>query len=327
MRRFQKRGFTVVELAVVAATVSLLLVVLLPAVNGARIVARQSSCRENLKLIGLGLHNYHDVFRSFPPGWVVGQQDGDSVSGYGWQVYILPYIEQSNLYNRLEFESPLPVTGEERKLLEMPLEVYQCPDDVNGTVNRYRDGFGRSCYSGNYGSLKPSRWLDGRAESLWPGAVPAATNRKAAPRRKYGKVVPQQGKPEPGYGALNGVFSWNSKIRIRDVTDGSSHTLMVGERSKKSQWGIWAGVGANKYETDAVTDSSFASPINKSLTGWSGSHAGGVYVLLVDGSVRFLSEKVDSRADGEGVLQSLASINGGEIVPHDATQKRAPHPW
>jgi len=96
--------------------------------------------------------------------------------------------------------------------------------------------------------------------------------------------------------------------------------LMVGERARVSRWGIWAGVGANRFETDVVTDCSHQSPINKSFTGFSSNHRGGFYAALVDGSVAFVSDDIESTAEG-GVYQAIASASGNEVVGDVFTEK------
>ena len=92
--------------------------------------------------------------------------------------------------------------------------------------------------------------------------------------------------------------------------------MIVSERSSISGWGIWAGVGANRFENDVVTDVSYQSPLNQSLTGFSSAHTGGMFVCIADGSVRFMSSAIDSKPEG-GVLQFLGTRSGGEVISGD----------
>ena len=202
----------------------------------------------------------------------------------------------------------------------MPLSVYQCPSASKERTNSYRDGYGRSCYSGKYGSTILPRWIDGHTDAHWAGVVPAAIQgRSDNSRSKSSRPATTQTRHV--YGTSTGLFSWNSMARIRDVTDGASNTTIAGERSKISGVGIWAGVVSNRFETDAVTDASHRSPINHSLTGYSSEHNGGVYVVLLDGSVRFVIDSIDSRADGTGVFQRIAGKSDGAATPSDAFTK------
>ena len=318
-----RRGFTAVELLATASAVMLLLMLLLPFVRAARTTAQQYRCKDKLKRIALALHNYHDTFRTFPPGWITSYQDGNSHGGFGWQVFILPFVDQAPLYNRINFSEVLPRATDSDGLLTMALTVYQCPTDSEGSTNRFRGGYGRSGYTGSYGSVSPPRWSDGRVEAYWPGAVPAITYQLPSNRLLRQPVPGVADWRESQYGAFDGLFAWNSRVRMRDITDGPSNTMMVGERSKISQWGIWAGVGSNRFETDAVTSADHRSPLNRSLSGYSSPHKGGMYTALCDGSVKFISDEIDSKADGTGVFQAIASKNGNEVFPPDAF-KRGP---
>ena len=104
----------------------------------------------------------------------------------------------------------------------------------------------------------------------------------------------------------NGAFSWNRSTRISQVTDGTSNTIAFGERSKISGWGIWPGVGSNRFENDVATDVSFSSVLNNSMTGFSSAHEGGVHFGMMDGNVRFIANKIDSKPEG-GILQFLGN--------------------
>ena len=126
----------------------------------------------------------------------------------------------------------------------------------------------------------------------------------------------------PAPKSTNGMFHINSVVRFRDVTDGTSNTLLVGERSAKSGAGIWPGVRRNEFASDQVTDCSSGNEINSGYSSFSSYHGGGAHFVIADGSVRFLSENIDSKAGtvmkgkfkGVGVFQALSSRNGGEIV-------------
>ena len=108
--RPHRRGLTLIELLVVIAIIAILIVLLLPAVQQAREAARRTSCRNNLKQIGLAIHNYHDAHRTFPPGGITIGGWQDSLNGSTWSVAILPYLDQATLYRRYSFadfnESP-----------------------------------------------------------------------------------------------------------------------------------------------------------------------------------------------------------------------------
>ena len=112
----------------------------------------------------------------------------------------------------------------------------------------------------------------------------------------------------------NGLFWENGFCRIRDITDGTSNTLMVGEKSVMSRSGLWMGVRSRYHESDAVSDTSWASGLNLSdEAGFSSRHEGGVQFVLGDGSVRFISENIASSPQGS-VYQFLGSRNGGEVI-------------
>ena len=132
------RGFTLIELLVVIAIIAILIALLLPAVQQAREAARRTQCKNNLKQIGLALHNYHDVNRAFPPGWVpqlssTGAVSNTRRSSWAWSVFILPYIDQAPLFNQLT-QTPVPVYPNFPVLpgddLDRNLAAFTCPSDA-----------------------------------------------------------------------------------------------------------------------------------------------------------------------------------------------------
>ncbi len=203
-RFYRRRGFTLIELLVVIAIIAILIALLLPAVQQAREAARRSTCKNNLKQIGLALHNYHETFSAFPqakvvrsgysyapcPGWING-------SGFSWRVMILPQIDQAPLYEQSVTENvgltgcgPQGGTAAQRDaLLSTDLAFYVCPSD-NSRLNTTN---APTNYPGIAGSDQFHGWND------------VATNQNTV-----------------------GVMNWNGSS-IRDVVDGMSNTAFVGE--------------------------------------------------------------------------------------------------
>jgi len=297
-----RRGFTLVELLVVIAIIGVLIALLLPAVQQAREAARRMQCTNNLKQIGLSLHNYHDAFLALPPGWIY--RGGGGKANYGWAVNILPFMEQGALYDQLKpGEIPLydrytsSASAQDKRLLQTTIEGYRCPSDVTGDLNDIED-FG----STNHFDLATSNYV---------GNHGITGNHK----QKEGE----------------GIFYGNSFLKFRDILDGTSNTLMVAERDGgPSQAGgdtfkaaVWAGVGKNNsLNSEAIArtvgrlkkaglnvDSTAAGSANNMGKSVSSLHPGGVNGVMCDGSVRFIPET----ADQETVLEPLADRQDGLV--------------
>ena len=277
------RGFTLIELLVVIAIIAILIALLLPAVQQAREAARRSECKNNLKQMGLAIHNYHDTYRILPPGFNVDLVVANGASGnggLGWSGSILPGIDQANLYNTLDFNADCG-TGANEDACATYLSAYRCPSDTT-VSHRNHDGIDArvptsylACFSGTRGSDSEANVTD-----------------------------------------ADGLFFLNSSIRMRDITDGTSNTIGVGECVNNfdefkdhfyigsTSIGGWDGAPREYSEYVASTD----VPMNTTNEVAFGSmHVGGAQFLLMDGSVRFLSENMSrtiysylgSRADGE----------------------------
>lgn len=289
-----RRGFTIVELAAVATVGTVLMSLFAPAFQEAREAARRSVCKNNLKQLGLGFHNYHDTYGTFPPGWTNHTPNAGEQWRFGWGASLLPFLDQVRLYRELNFEQP---TMTERKVLETALPVYRCPSDLTPVLNPLRGGYAASNYSGSFGMAAIPRLLPGGMNPGWPGEVSTPTSE------------------DWEFIATSGILWCNSHVRVRDCPDGLTYTLMAGERCLTSGSGIWAGVRGNEYENDVVSDCSPGNEINSGLGSFSSRHRGGAQFLMGDGHVRFIVETIDSgTAEKPGLWQTLAGRSDGRAV-------------
>jgi len=274
----RKRGFSLVELLAVLAIIAVCLALALPGLQRARDLARRNACKNNLKQVALAMHLYHEAYNMFPPGWIARDTKPETGPCYGWGAFVLPYVDQAELYQEIKINSPLDVKSIER--LQKGIAVFHCPEDASGEANPVRGKYGTSNYSGNYGSI------------ALPGSVDAVTK-------------------------TDGIFCWNSSVRIRDVTDGASNVFLVGEKSIASAAGIWMGIRNNQNASDDVTACNHEARMNTVLDSFSSSHGEGAHFAICDGAVRFISEKIDSQA-GEGrpkgTYQKLSNKSDGQAV-------------
>lgn len=297
----RRSGFTIIELVTISAIVALGIGLLLPALQSSRANSREARCRDNLKQISIALLDYHSTHKRYPPGWVARSNSLQEPPRFGWLSLILPQLGESETWEQLNFEQPLP-TADTSKILATKLAVYRCPADQTADANPLRDGYGTSNYSGNFGDQPLPRWQTGRETAAWPGQLPTPTR-------------------------SNGIFFVNSGTSIRDVTDGLTHTFVAGERCLSSYSGIWPGVVSNRFENDAVTDASHFSRPNAAPRSYSSRHPGGINVAMGDGSVRFLANDIDSRpgkGGAAGVFQRLSNRWDGLPVPNANESDEAP---
>jgi len=268
MQKTRTRGFTLIELLVVIAIIAILIALLLPAVQQAREAARRTQCRNNLKQIGLAMHNYHDVHLIFPFGYqtanYLGNTDSTRDSFIGWGTMILPYLDQAPLYNFIDSNggfdggepagstrwyqiTALNTNGQGGKVI---LNAFICPSDRSGGLN--------SRLSGSMG------------KSNYKGCCEADDS----------------------------VFFTNAtETRIRSITDGTSNTLMVGEASTRGIYvgSVWAGIISSTGDNMAMADTTAGNAINGTNNdAFNSAHEGGAHFLFCDGRVQFLSENIDS---------------------------------
>lgn len=289
-RQHASRGFTSTELLTVVVIAAVGLALISPAVLRARADARDYTCKLRLKRLGLAMHNYHDAHHTFPPAWTNHHPDSGAHARYGWQVSLLPFIEHAPLFQRLDHFNQ---ATEPKSVFQETLPIYRCPSDPTPDTNVARGDFGTSNYSGSFGPLAAPRWSPGETAMWWIGRAPTPVR-------------------------TDGVFHLNSRTSFRNITDGTSNTFMVGERSATSAAGIWMGVRGNDFEDDQTTDCSFGNEVNSGPTSFSSRHsAGGANFLLCDGRAVFINEKIDSHAvDGRdlGTYQKLSHKADGNVL-------------
>jgi prepilin-type N-terminal cleavage/methylation domain-containing protein len=316
----RRSGFTLLELLVVIAIIAVLVALLLPAVQQAREAARRAQCKNSMKQMGLALHNYHDAFLVFPPGETNTQDIGYGTAGHAWQAFVLPYLDQSAVYNRINWSLPgwiwPPVVEtldpNHTMAVNTVLNVYLCPSSTqNSKVN----------------------------------IVPSSSSH---PPNKLGNceyvgIAGSDRNPRAGWenASNRGAMFLNSRTGVRDFIDGTSNTMFVGEFSgvtecqalnagggtsnstlswdMGNQCGNCAG-GEMTYAVKTIAfppngayfwndaDAQRCPPVQSvvSRAALKSNHEGGIHISLTDGSVRFLSESIDlvtykdlaDRADG-----------------------------
>ena len=309
----RRKGFTLIELLVVIAIIAILIALLLPAVQQAREAARRTQCKNNIKQLGLALHNYHDVHLTFPPGWInsPGSLGSDN---WAWGTFILPYIDQAPLYNVMDPGNNTLLSQNSVDKTGAILAAFDCPSDTS--VDRKAPNawqYGGSNYSAVLGRYDTT--LADNA-TVWPAGT-----------SNGGFWIANATAAEMGAWRPEGCFWANSKVRMRDITDGTSNTLLVGEKSDFDGTGKWPGqwVGNRYSQCGHCSQHSVFSlvgtvdfQINEHTGiagGWaenisySSRHEGGAQFLLADGAVRFLSENIDS-----GTYLNLGSKADGNVI-------------
>ncbi|TWT34669.1 DUF1559 domain-containing protein [Blastopirellula retiformator] len=288
------RGFTLVELLVVIAIIGVLIALLLPAVQQARDAARRMSCTNNLKQLALALHNYHDTFGSFPPSGI------DGGKSHGMWIRLAPFYEQSAIYDQYNF------TGTWRDNLplcsESSMDALHCPSGSTViTTLASEQPCPTTHYFGNSG----------------PIGLNATTN------ANYARDTSRENVSSFGEVADEGVFKLRSNLGLRDVTDGSSNTILVGELSwnKYPFYRAWnRGLHWTSNGLYMATTKNHRYPINIGIKtpsftmvanngGYGSQHPGGANFATADGAVKFFPATIEMET-----YLALASRAGGEVV-------------
>jgi len=326
------QGFTLIELLVVIAIIAILIALLLPAVQQAREAARRSSCKNNLKQLGLALHNYHSTFKMLPPAYVLDPNVGDDEGHWTWSAFIAPYVELSTAYDAFNVgDTPASYAfGLNIQAMQNEYPVFRCPSDTGATIFTVGSDAGYTIDYFNSGGARTSN------------VGIALTNYVVSNNNAYIRANKATNHLDGTTGGT-GAFWGNSNARFRDITDGLSNTILMGERSyqipgnKMSAGMLFAvrdnlGLGPTCFNCPdkagnqgllsiAATTHFGINPLSSNEQangGYSSLHTGGAQFVMGDGSVRFISENIDNSVATGGVVDStlerLASIQDGAVI-------------
>jgi prepilin-type N-terminal cleavage/methylation domain-containing protein/prepilin-type processing-associated H-X9-DG protein len=305
----RRAGFTLVELLVVIAVIGILVGLLLPAIQAAREAARRTECKNNAKNITLALLNYHDTYKSFPPGVVQANPPpppplpaaADSRLGnWSWSALILPFVEEDPLYDLIDvantdlatsMDEPANLAAMQRAVL-----IFRCPTDTAPTFNE-------------------ERLINSAADV----PSPLSTSNYVGVNSS-GELRRDPGLPEDS--EANGMFVRIKGRKLKEVTDGTSHTAMIGERTWESklpsggevlsrggvvfgirgvrhasEQGLADGMGCGKYQLNYSSTSGGIMSQSRARRGFSSAHPGGAHFSMADGSVQFISDTIEGDFD------------------------------
>lgn len=313
----QRNAFTLVELLVVIAIIGVLVGLLLPAVQAAREAARRMSCQNNLHQMGIALHNYHGIFNQLPSGWLADDIDHHE-PGWGWAAAITPQIESGNIYDTIQFGMAIE-EDENQQARESSIPSYICPSDPLETLffiaEAHGDGHGHE--HDHSAALDDDDDDDDHDDEHESGHNVDDGDEflfKIA-KSNYAGVFGTFDIHDDMYHG-DGLFYGNSRHRFRDVLDGLSQTVMVGERNSRLGGSIWQGyipeANAAAARIVGAADHTPNSDVGH-FEDFSSYHAAGAQFVLSDGSVRMLSQFIDLK-----VYHALVTRANYEVIEADS---------
>ena len=315
----KRKGFTLVELLVVIAIIGILIGMLLPAVQQVREAARRTTCKNDMRQIGLALHNYDSAFGEFPAGLTIPSSAGAADSLWGATTFLLPYMEQQNTLDQLNptngstITSSITAGNTNAVALAQPLNTFLCPSDNGSEINNERMGLsGGSTATTNFVLANNAAVINNTAGV--PGAVLPA---------------PQC---TPVSSAANGLFCDTAQGIAKMSGDGTTNIIIVAERRtfskdrtitpQPSAGLLFGAVGATNSASagapaNGIADIAFSTfgGINDSTgtvdasQGVSSNHSGGVNIVLGDASTQFLTDQTD-----ELVYNQLVNFRDGTVL-------------
>ena len=314
-----RKAFTLIELLVVIGIIAVLLAMLVPAVMKVREAANRMSCANNLKELGLALHNFYDTNRNFPPGNVQGPFPRLAITTrdvhHGWAPFILPYIEQDNLFKLYDFNA-YSASGENQPVISQPLKIFQCPSTPE--QDRFMEfGVFTNGRKGACGDYAPTFGIDRALVGL--SLINQPEDQAISGTFSSGPTV-----WHTTY--YRGVLVPNKMTGMNEITDGASNTIMlIEDAGRPALWlagnkvadnqiigGPWAAYNNGFVVRGSNADGSSPGPCAINCTNNQeiySFHPGGANTVYADGSVRFLQKGMDIR-----VLAKLVTRAGGEVI-------------
>lgn len=345
MAKSKSGGFTLVELLVVIAIIGILVALLLPAVQAAREAARRMSCSNNLKQQGIAFHNYHDTFKALPLAWYLDHPAFLPLNIHSWGEMLLPFMEQQPLHDRIDFRVPaltspvLPNSAANVAAVSTPLPTFICPSAPGGAQRVYNGGVPAGAYPG----LPALAWTSAPSDYCAATGVRgvfanmAYANLGGAGGSRHGALVVH-------YNPASALGATNMGTNMAGITDGTSNTILVGERTGGDKifnlrvtaaahpalgaangggWGdalngenwlsgtLYTGVpAANLAAAQGVEGPCGINCTNLRGHGFHSFHPGGAMFAMADGSVQFISQTAS-----QIVLASRITREKGEITP------------
>jgi prepilin-type N-terminal cleavage/methylation domain-containing protein/prepilin-type processing-associated H-X9-DG protein len=300
--RARRPAFTLIELLVAIAIIGILIALLLPAVQQVRATAQRTQCVNNLKQIGIACHNYHSIKGYLPPGYysTMPYVDGntDTTPGWGWATFLLPYLEHQAVYDGIDLTQPIP--NQTGTAAQTVIKNFLCPSD----------------------SVEPEPFQLTDA-TFAPVCMVAPCSYAATCGPDASDVADPTGL---------GVFYRNSATRLTDIKDGTSETVMIGERAWAMTKGTWVGAPAgavtrsgslNPWKSTTYVSSTLVLAHNNwvnirtdsdgGLDDFSSLHSGGVNVLFADGSVHFI-QNITQDGPTHRDFWALGTRDGNEVI-------------
>jgi prepilin-type N-terminal cleavage/methylation domain-containing protein len=325
VQRGRRFAFTLVELLVVIAIIGILVALLLPAVQAAREAARRMSCQNQMKQLGLAVHEFHDTYKRLPPGCqrtvfpIPKPSQPTVMNGTSWLVFILPYIEQQALYDLYRWDLPYNSTENANNVGAQILETLYCPSGPD--PRRYTDPNGAPVNgkpsTHYYGVMGPSGPMDNFVVNI-NGTNYTYRNGDAGANASWGFHGMMCQYREDG-----NSISTNRIVKISDALDGTTNTLMLGEISKfvpnttpatPQHYRIWirgnaGGSGATKNVRYPINSTFYNGSNNFNDISFMSEHPGGCNFAIGDASVRYIAANINM-----GVYVGLSSMDSKEPV-------------
>ncbi len=321
-------GFTLIELLVVIAIIAVLIALLLPAVQQARESARRTQCKNNMKQLGLAIHNYHDTYLTFPfcyfdtTGAPVGPAYGSPLQGRqtSWMIGVLPYVDRAALFSQIDFRWGISTdprgtaNPSNSSIATTAVNAFICPSDTSPRLVTGRSDGGGTRAGTSYKACAGSNWAWGTWQSGTTGTY--AQTRWGASNNGLDR----------GNGIMFRGWSYPYTTSMKDVSDGTTNSFMLGECvASYSNWSWWWLNNATTATCSIPMNAppQCAAAVGLSIDGglkacagdwpnnyaFQSQHTGGAHFSMTDGSIKFVSQNVDY-----DLYRNLSTIQGGERV-------------